>query len=50
LKDGESDGNAIKIQLRKLGCEEGRWMELDEDRVQCEAPTLAVLKFRILSS
>lgn len=50
MKDEESGGKDIKIQLRKLGCEEGRCMELDEDRDQCEAPTLTVLKFRTLSS
>jgi hypothetical protein len=25
-----------KMDLREIGCEDGRWMELAQDRVQCQ--------------
>jgi hypothetical protein len=33
-----------KMDLREIGCEDGRWMELAQDRVQWQALVLAVLK------
>jgi hypothetical protein len=38
----------IEIGLRKIRCEEGRWMELAQDRVQWQALVLAVLNLRVL--
>jgi len=32
------------MDLREIGCEDGRWMELAQDRVQWQALVLAVLK------
>jgi hypothetical protein len=37
-----------KMNLRELGCEDGRWMELAQDRVQWQALVLAVLSFLVL--
>jgi uncharacterized protein with HEPN domain len=38
----------IKMDLREIGCEDGRWMELAQDRVQWRAFVLAVLNLRVL--
>jgi hypothetical protein len=38
------------MDLREMGCEEERWMELAQDRVQWRALVLAVLNLRILLS
>jgi hypothetical protein len=37
-----------KMDLSETGCEDGRWMELTQDRVQWRALVLAVLKLRVL--
>jgi hypothetical protein len=34
--------------LRELGCEDGRWMELAQDRVHWRALVLPVLNVRVL--
>jgi hypothetical protein len=36
------------MDLMEIGCEDGRWMELAQDRVQWRASALAVLNFRVL--
>ena len=36
------------MDLREIGCEDGRWMELAQDRLQWLAVALAVLNFRKL--
>jgi hypothetical protein len=36
------------MDLREIGCEDGRWIELAQDRVQWWAFVLAVLKPRVL--
>jgi hypothetical protein len=41
------EGN-IKMDLRETGCENGRWMELAQDRVQWQALVLAVLNLLVL--
>jgi hypothetical protein len=38
----------IKIQFRVTGCEDGRWMELTQDRVQLRVLLLAVLNLQVL--
>jgi hypothetical protein len=35
--------NSIKKHLREIGCRDGRWIELAQDRVQWRAVVLAVL-------
>jgi hypothetical protein len=37
-----------EMDLRETGCEDGRWMELAQDRVQWRALVLAVLNLRVL--
>jgi hypothetical protein len=37
-----------KMDLREICCEDGRWMELAEDRVQWQALVLAVLNLLVL--
>ena len=37
-----------KMGLREIRCEDGRWMELAQDRVQWQALVLAVLNLLIL--
>jgi hypothetical protein len=37
-----------KIDLREIDCEDGRWIELAQDRVQWWAFVLAVLNLRVL--
>jgi hypothetical protein len=39
---------ASLMGLRKLGCEDGRWMELAQDGVQRKALILSVLNLRPL--
>jgi len=36
------------MDLWEIGCEDGRWMELAQDRVQWQALVLAVLKLLVL--
>jgi hypothetical protein len=36
------------MDLREIGCEDGRWMELAQDRVQWRTAVLAVLNLRVL--
>jgi hypothetical protein len=36
------------MDLRETGCEDGRWMELTQDRVQWQALVMAVLILRVL--
>jgi hypothetical protein len=36
------------MDLREVGCEDGRWMELAQGRVQWWAFVLAVLNLRVL--
>jgi hypothetical protein len=36
------------MDLREIGCENGRWMELAQDRVQWRALIVAVLNLRDL--
>jgi hypothetical protein len=38
-----------KMDLREISCEDGRWMELAQDRVQWRALVLEVLRLRDLS-
>jgi hypothetical protein len=41
LEDQEENGK-VTLSLRKMGCEDGRWMELAEDHVQWWVLILAV--------
>jgi hypothetical protein len=36
------------MDLRETGCEDGKWLELVQDRVQWRALVLAVLNLRVL--
>jgi hypothetical protein len=36
------------MELREMGCEDGRWMDLAQDRVQWRPLVLAVLNLRVL--
>jgi len=36
------------MDLREVGCEDGKWMELAQDRVQWQALLLAVLNLLVL--
>ena len=36
------------MDVREIGCEVGRWMELAEDRVQWQALVLVVLNLLVL--
>jgi hypothetical protein len=36
------------MDLREICCEDGRWMELAQDRVKWQALVLAALKLRVL--
>jgi hypothetical protein len=38
----------IRIDLQKINCDDGRWMELAQDRVQWRGLVLAVLNLRAL--
>jgi hypothetical protein len=40
--------DSIEIDLREVGCDDGRWMELAEDRAQWVTLVLVMLNFRIL--
>jgi len=49
----ESSGSATgelvgTMDVREIGCEDGRWMELAQDRVQWRALVLAVLNLLVL--
>jgi len=49
----ESSGSATrelisKVDIREMGCEDRRWMELTQDRVQWQALVLAVLNLLVL--
>jgi hypothetical protein len=53
VSGAERWGSAItvlvsKMDLREIGCADGRWMELAQDRVQWRALILAVLNIRDL--
>jgi hypothetical protein len=37
-----------KMDLREIGCEDRRWMELAQDRVQWRALALEMLNLRVL--
>jgi len=37
-----------KMDLREIGCEDGRWIELAQDRVQWQALVLVVLNLLVL--
>jgi hypothetical protein len=37
-----------EVDLSKIGCEDGRWMELAQDRVQWQALVLTVLNLLVL--
>ena len=36
------------MDLMEIGCEDGRWMELAQDRMQWRALVLSVLNFCVL--
>ena len=36
------------MDLREIGCEDGRWMELAQDRFKWQALALATMECRIL--
>jgi hypothetical protein len=38
----------VKMDIREIGCEDGRWVELVQDRVQWRGFVLAVLNLRVL--
>jgi hypothetical protein len=38
----------IKMDLREVGCEDGKWMELTEDRGQWQALMLSALNLQVL--
>jgi hypothetical protein len=40
--------NNTNIDLREMGCKDGRWMELAQDRVQWWTLVLAVLNLGVL--
>lgn len=37
-----------KVDIRKIGCVDGKWMEMAQDRIQCWALILVVLNFCVL--
>jgi hypothetical protein len=48
----EPSGSAIRelismMELRKIGCEDGSWMELAQDYVQWQALLLAVMTLHV---
>lgn len=47
LEDGEGDGRNDFI-VRIIGFEDGKWIELAQDRMQWRALILVVLNFRAL--
>lgn len=49
MRPGRKQKDNNKMDVRKVGCEDWSWIELAEDRVQCQASVLAVLNFRLLS-
>jgi hypothetical protein len=46
----DKEWDNYKVELKKVGCDDGRWMELAQDRVQWQALVLAVLNLRVLLS
>jgi hypothetical protein len=36
------------MDLKEMGCEDGRWMELAQDRIQWRSLVLAVFNLRVL--
>jgi hypothetical protein len=53
ISGAEPSGSATavlvsKMDLIEMGCEDGRWMELAQDRVQWQALVLAVLNLLVL--
>jgi hypothetical protein len=49
LEDREGDANIIfEMDLRKVACEEGRWMKMVQDRVEWRTSILATLEFWVL--
>jgi hypothetical protein len=45
----EPSGSATReMDLRETGCEDGRWIKLAQDRVQCPALILDGLYLRVL--
>jgi DNA polymerase III delta prime subunit len=38
----------IKMDLREIGCEDGRWLEVAEERIQWRALVLRMLELRVL--
>jgi hypothetical protein len=47
LEEREKDWG-VTMNVRETGCEDGRWIELAQDRVQWRALVLMVLNFRVL--
>jgi hypothetical protein len=41
-------GFLIQISVQEVSCEDGRWMELAQDRVQWRTVVLAALNLRVL--
>jgi hypothetical protein len=48
MRPGKKLKDDIKMDVRKVGSEDGRWIELAEDRVHWQAFVSAVLHFRLL--
>jgi hypothetical protein len=48
MRPGKTPKDDIKMDVWKVGCEDERWIELAEDRVQWQAFVSAVLDFRLL--
>jgi hypothetical protein len=46
--DGAQEGNTVGRRNFETGCEDGRWMELAQDRVQFRALVLSALNLRVL--
>jgi hypothetical protein len=48
MRPGKKQDDDFKMDVRKVGCDDGRWIELAQDRVQWQAFVLAVLHFGLL--
>jgi len=48
LKTEKGWGDNIKMKLRDIDCEDGRWVELSQDRDQWRALMLVLLILRVL--
>jgi hypothetical protein len=48
LEDREADGKNTKLDLREIGCDEGRRIKLDQDRAQWHRLVLHVLSFGLV--